>query len=153
MPPDADDDGPTNDALLEALADVDDDATGPARGRMYTALLDAELIVPISDGERALREEGGDVDLDVPILTAADGRTALLVFSDEEALDRFEPEGVPYVVIGGRTLFRLLAAAPPDLLVLNPAGPIGLELEDGEIATLGRGQVPPADGEPRSEGG
>lgn len=137
------DDGPTNDALLEALADVDDEATGPARGRMYTALLDAQLIVPVTDDEQAIREDEGDLDLDIPILTSADGRSVLSVFSDEEALTRFEPDGTPYVAIEGRTLFRLLAADPPDLILLNAAGPIGLELEEREIAALARGQVPP----------
>lgn len=140
----SEDDGPTNDALLEALAEVDDDAIGPARGRMYAALLDARLIVPVAGDEPAIREDGGDLDLDIPILTAADGRSALPVFSDEEALTRFEPDGTPFVVIEGRTLFRLLAADAPDLVLLNAAGPIGLELEEREIAALGRGQVPPA---------
>lgn len=137
-----DDDGPTNDELLAALADVDDEATGPARERMYEALLDADLIVPVTGEDDAIREADGEVDLDVPILTAADGRTALSVFSDEEALTRFEPDGTPYVAVGGRTLFRLLAGEPPDLVLLNPAGPIGLELERDEIAALGRGEVP-----------
>lgn len=137
------DDGPANDALLEALAEVDDEATGPARARMYTALLDARLLVPVTDDEHAIREDEGDLDLDVPILTAEDGRSALPVFSDEEALTRFEPDGTPYVVIEGRTLFRLLAAEPPDLVLLNAAGPIGLELEEHEIGALARGQVPP----------
>lgn len=140
----SDDDGPTNDELLAALAEVDDEATGPARGRMYEALLDADLIVPVTGEADAIREADGDVDLDVPILTAADGRTALSVFSDEEALTRFEPDGMPYVAVGGRALFRLLAGEPPDLVLLNPAGPIGLELERDEIAALGRGRVPTA---------
>lgn len=138
-----DDDGPTNDELLEALVAVDEDATSDARSRMFTALLDATLVVPVTNAGEAVRAGAQDLDLDVPVLTTADGRTALPVFTDEDALSRFDDEDTAYVGIVARTLFRMLAAEPPDLLVLNPAGPVGLELERDELAVLAEGRVPP----------
>lgn len=138
-----DDDGPTNDELLTALGEVDEGASPEARGRMFTALLDATLVVPVTDAGEADPGGAADLDLDVPILTTADGRSALPVFTDEDALSRFDDEDTPYVGIEGRTLFRMLAAEPPDLVVVNPAGPIGLELVAEELAVLAEGRVPP----------
>lgn len=139
-----DDDGPTNDELLEALVAVDEDATSDARNRMFTALLDATLVVPVTNAGEAVRAGAQDLDLDVPILTTADGRTALPVFTDEDALSRFDDEDTAYVGIEARTLFRMLAGEPPDLLILNPAGPVGLEVERDELAVLAEGRVPPS---------
>jgi hypothetical protein len=80
------------------------------------------------------------------VLTNPQGQTALPVFTDEEAVRLWQPEGAPYVAFHAPDLFQLALQNNADALVVNVAGPTGGEITRHELSVLAQGTLPDADG-------
>jgi SseB protein N-terminal domain len=83
------------------------------------AMLAVRLLVPIV----AVGEESDAVEMAVPRIVNAEGRTALPVFSSYEALRAWRPQGRPVPMPGEQAVAAALAEGY-DALVLDIAGPI-----------------------------
>lgn len=139
----------SNPALLEALGRVAQHDDPAKRRRVYEELLKARLLVltPHGGGELSLSEGGTPKELAVELFTlqAEDGRSGLPVFTDEDALGRWNPpEGLVSLLLDGPTVFQLAQQSAIDAVVINPGGPAGGEVEAPELEALARGQVPEA---------
>lgn len=105
-----------------------------SRRRDPDDLLRTELLVPIPDtgalevGRRVL-EEAEDVTF--VIVEDPEGRLVLPAFTSERELQRWKPQGGPYIGLEGRVLIEFLAASECDRIVIDGAGaePIGMTRE------------------------
>lgn len=137
----------SNRELLEALSQVALDDDPVKRRRVYAELLKARLLVltPQGEGELAVSETGTPKELAVELFTlqAEDGRGGLPVFTDEDALRRWDPpEGLVSLLLDGPTVCQLALQSAIDAVVINPGGPAGGELGPPELEALARGEVP-----------
>lgn len=137
----------SNPALLEALGQVALDDDPAKRRRVYEELLKSRLLVltPQGGGELSHTEAGTPKELAVELFTleSEDGRSGLPVFTDEDALERWNPpEGLVSLLLDGPTVFQLACQSEIDAVVINPGGPAGGEVGPPELEELARGQVP-----------
>ena len=71
-----------------------------------------------------------DAPLTILTTSTPDGRTALLAFTDLEALQAHAPD-LPYVAMGSRDVLEVVIDQGYDALIVNAAGPwAGLPRED-----------------------
>jgi hypothetical protein len=141
---------PTNPELIDAMAGVAHNDNGQTRRALYEALVNSTLLVPTAaqgedpqPGWHSLEE---DTQLQFIVLTNPQGQTALPVFTDEEALRLWQPEGAPYVAFHAHDLFALALQNNADALVVNVAGPTGGEITRHELSVLAQGTLPDPDG-------
>jgi len=72
------------------------------------------------------------------------GELALLAFTDTESLMAWKQAGTHYLALPAASLFRLAQQHGVAVVALNPAGPVGGQVQRHEIEMLARG-VSPAD--------
>lgn len=113
-PADPGDVGDADAGLVAALATDDAAAIGPA-------LLAARLLVPVV-ALPAEERAGGEAEMAVPALVAADGRRALPVFTSYDALRAWQPDARPVPMPGNRVLAGAVAEGYAGV-VLDVAGP------------------------------
>ena len=131
-----DDDGSADPALATALR-AHDDGSVPWP-QVVAALTDARLLVPVvavlgevETGADGLARDKSS-DMAAVLLTGADGRLALLAFSDSAALQRWDPQARPVPVaahLAAATAVQEGAAA----LVVDVAGPHPFVLADDDL--------------------
>lgn len=151
-----DDDGSADAALATTLEKYDEgSAPYPA---VIAALAPARLIVPViallgETGEGAVGADGTALvtdkssDMAAVLLTGADGRLALLAFTDLDALARWDPQARPVPVaahLAAATAVQEGAAA----VVIDVAGPHAFALADDDLHRVASGwtTVPLDDG-------
>lgn len=140
-----DDDGSADPALGAALAAH---ASGRASyAEALAALPAARLLVPVVAvlGEVEIGEDGlardKSSDMAAVLLTGADGRLALLAFTDLAALTAWDPQARPVPVaapLAAATAVQEGAAA----LVLDVAGPHRLVVADDDLQRIAAGWRP-----------
>lgn len=139
----AGDDGSVPAAVAAALAAYGDDPAG-ARVPALAAVQDARVLVPVvavlgemEHGDDGLAREKSS-DMAAVLMTGADGRTALLAFTGQEPLQRWDPDARP-VPVSARTAARSAVQEGAAALVLDIAGPVPLAVEGGELEHLAAG--------------
>lgn len=127
---------PRNDELVDALRSLEADRSAESGRRVHEALRTGTVLIPVrgdvAPGDAATPES----QVEMLLLRDDAGRKALPVFTDEEALRTWMPEGVTFVAVAGPALTAVLRETPPDMLLINPAGPIGGELGPEQMALL-----------------
>lgn len=141
--PFADDDGSAPPALAAAL-DRAASGTAAALGDVVRALASARVLVPVLAQAEVVEEvEGLAVDREtstgVVAISAPDGRQVLPVFSSIGTLAAWRPEARPVPVMGRQAA----ASAVTDgweLLVVDPAGPVTVQVPRTAVWALARGE-------------
>src|SRR3954471_4055597 len=119
-----DDDGAADPRLLAALS-ADDAA------QISVTMLSVRLLVPVV----ALPVDGGDAEMAVPALVAADGRRALPVFSSYDALRAWRADARPVPMPGARVVAGAVAEHY-DGVVLDVAGPVPHTISGADLHAL-----------------
>ncbi|WP_028471568.1 SseB family protein [Nocardioides alkalitolerans] len=138
----ADDDGAAAPEVTAALASYD---AGTADHLATLAVVaDSRLLVPVvavlgevEHDERGLAHDKSS-DMATVLMTGRDGRTALLAFTGDESLRRWNPEARPVPVRGdlaARSALQDGAAA----LVVDIAGPVRFVVAGDDLDALARG--------------
>ncbi|GAB3864753.1 hypothetical protein GCM10028801_34270 [Nocardioides maradonensis] len=140
-----DDTGAADPALTAALQAY---AAGPAAyPEVLAALVEARLLVPVVAvlGEVEVGDDGlardKTSDMAAVLLTGADGRMALIAFTDTASLTAWNPEARPVPVaapLAAATAVQEGAAA----LVVDVAGPVQLALEGDDLHRIAAGWRP-----------
>jgi hypothetical protein len=140
-----DDDGSADAALATALQQYDAGAAPyPA---VLAALVDARLLVPVVAmlGEVEVGDDGlardKSSDMAAVLLTGADGRLALLAFTDLTALGRWNPEARP-VPVAAHLAAATAVQEGADALVLDVAGPRTFVLGGDDLQRVAAGWRP-----------
>jgi hypothetical protein len=127
---------PENPSLIAAMRKVAKGFDEAIRRAMYTELLNATLLVPISSNRDEHAEiESTFVDFETHTPT---GRPTLGAFTDWDSLRLWEPRGHAYRPIHGSVLFELAMERNPVSMRINPNGDIGGELYAHEVEMLVR---------------
>lgn len=136
------DDGSAAPALAEALERYRDDDS--VFGEVVQHLATSRLLVPVVAvvGEVEYDEKGlahdKSSDMATVLLTGADGRQALLAFTSNESLTRWNPEARPVPVpapVAAQSAVQEKAAA----LVVDLAGPVTFVLEGDDLGAFAAG--------------
>ncbi|GAA3676555.1 hypothetical protein GCM10022237_39980 [Nocardioides ginsengisoli] len=142
-----DDDGSADRALATALAADAGDATGASYPVVLAALATARLLVPVVAvlGEVEVGDDGlardKTSDMAAVLLTGADGRMALLAFTDLTTLAAWDPQARPVPVaahLAAATAVQEGAAA----LVVDVAGPHPFVVEGDDLVRIASGWRP-----------
>ncbi len=139
----AGDDGSADPGLAAALAAYDDD---PATRRAATlaVLQHARLLVPVLAvlGEVEVDEQGlardKTSDMATVLMQGKDGRMALLAFTGDPALRRWNPEGRP-VPVTAHDAARAARQDGADALLVDVAGPVLFVVEGEDLDALADG--------------
>ncbi|HLT38691.1 MAG TPA: SseB family protein, partial [Enhygromyxa sp.] len=123
---------PENPALIAAMRRVAKGWDQAIRRAMYTEMLNATFLVPITEGDA----EGSDAFVDLETHTS--GRPTLGAFTDWASLRLWEPRGCAYWPIHGSSLFEMAMDRKPVTMRINPDGDIGGELYAHEVEMLVR---------------
>jgi SseB protein N-terminal domain/SseB protein C-terminal domain len=121
------------------------DDTPENREELYKALLDADLLVPLPEEP----EGDGVVEADaieVVLLSGEDG-PVLPVFTTEERLLEWRPEGCGYATIGEGAIFEMAAGSDIQVVLVNHDSANTGWLVRREIEALARGRLPSEHGE------
>ena len=121
-----DDDGAADPRLLAALS-ADDAA------QISVVMMSVRLLVPVV----ALPVEGGDAEMAVPALVAADGRRALPVFSSYDALRAWRADARPVPMPGARVVAGAVAEHY-DGVVLDVAGPAPHTVSGADLQAMAK---------------
>jgi SseB protein N-terminal domain len=137
-------------AAVEALLETDTTST---RTRLYQALLEATLLVPLSgrasgDLQGRWHWLAGEPLIELAVTQEPGGRVTVPVFTTTEAAERWIGRGEPpadlaaFVLLTGRQTFALAARAGITGVVIDPIGPVAGELTMTELAALAAGRLP-----------
>ena len=148
--PHAGDSGQCDPGLARALKGLGGAAGNPAPSvdavsAVLSALADARVLIPLvaEAGQRGVTDSGAIVEksqeLAVVHVEAPDGRAVSPIFSDVEALSRWNPEARPIPVAAQQAA---VAAAKDGLalMVLDPGSDASLTLRRGAIRALATGE-------------
>jgi len=135
-----DDDGSADPRLGTALATYEQSRELPA---VLQALPGVRLLVPVvavrGDDMAPAPGDKGD-DMAAVLLTGADGRTALLAFSDLRSLLAWKADARPVPVLTQ----QVAAAAKAEgatAIVLDVAGPVAVVVEESDLLHLAAGDT------------
>lgn len=139
-PPAASGASPELAAAIRGICELD---TPETRTRLYTALLDAVLFVPVDDpaAPAALELDQGER---IPLYDLKPGFMAMVVFTGEQAFLEGPHRAASAVKILGRDLFLLASHFNVQSIGINPGGAGGW-LTETEIRRLAEGIVPVVD--------
>jgi len=141
----AGDDGSTDPEVAAALAayDADPDARHAAA---LAVLQHARLLVPVVAvlGEVEHDEQGlahdKSADMASVLMRGRDGRTALLAFTGQEALRRWDPSARP-VPVPARLAAEAALQDGAEAVVVDVAGPVLLVVESDDLRELAAGHT------------
>ena len=108
------------------------------RFALYTALLNARLLVPLLPGHEAIDELPTTESLarGPDVAQASSGQPTFVVFCDDVDLVRWRPGGGPRTHVLGTLLFPLLAESGCTSLHINPKSRVGGMLYGHEVTTI-----------------
>jgi hypothetical protein len=134
---------------IEAVGADDNAAT---REELYGALLAGELSIPLPEPLPEGEWLAEDLDtLEVVLVGSAD-EPVLPVFTSEEQLLEWRPEGGGYATLESRVVFQMAAENGFAAVAVNPGSPHHGYLLPAEIEVLARGRLPGDGGESMPEG-
>ena len=107
---------PQNETLAQALADVSNSDDPQTRHRLFAAVAESTLLVPVAADAPGGRRV-------IPTLQDEQGALLLPAFTDEAALLRWAPSGSRWAAIPAPELFSIASSGGFEGLAINPAGP------------------------------
>jgi hypothetical protein len=123
--------------LASALNGLATDTSSEAQTRLYAALAQARLEVGVDAGALLVER-------------LADGRPAVLAFSGAAARRRFA-DALDVVEIGAQEAFAGILAGGVEAIVIDPGGPVRVELGSWELRRLAAGELPDPDAPPERD--
>lgn len=139
-----------NITLLRAIQNVASADSPQNRARLYHALLDCVLFIPVREIPESLEPatvSGDGLDISLLQLVDSQQKPVTPAFTDEEALRNWDPN-TPFLGIKSRAFFRMVKATDISAIVMNPFDPIRKTLRPGgritrfEFEALAEGMVP-----------
>ncbi|WP_258805487.1 SseB family protein [Pseudarthrobacter sp. NS4] len=122
-----DDDGTADARYIAAVAALREGTAGEAAviGSLATARVFIPIVAQLAEEGESAHGLHSDKQADMALVTlkAADGRTALPVFTSAEALSRWHPEARPVAVYAARAALSAVAEGA-ELLVLDPGADV-----------------------------
>jgi hypothetical protein len=139
--------------LEQAIDAIGLDDNSSTRDELYAALLAAKLSLPLAEPPPSEGEWLSD-DLDtLEILsTGSEEEPVLPVFTTEERLLKWRPEGGGMASMESRLVFEMAANHGFAAVAVNPGSPSQGRLVPAEIEVLARGRIPQEGGEAMPEG-
>jgi len=142
--PFADDDGSAPPALAAALAKVAAEGAAAGLGEVVRALDAERVLVPVLSQAEVVEElDGLEVDREastgVVAVASPDGRQVLPVFSSVAAMAAWNPEARP-VPVPGRQAAGSAVTEGWELLVVDPGGPVAVQVPRTAVWALARGE-------------
>jgi len=138
--------------LERAIEAVGSDDNAATRQELYSALLAGELSIPLPEPLPEGEWQSDQLEaLEVVLLGSEDG-PVLPVFTSEEQLLEWRPEGGGYATLESRAVFQMAAEHEVAAVAVNPGSPSQGYLVAGEIEVLARGRLPGDGGESMPEG-
>jgi hypothetical protein len=140
----ADDDGGVDPVVAAALAAYDEEPEADRHNAALAALQDARVLVPVVAvaGEVEYDDHGlahdKTSDMAAVLMTGRDGRTALLAFTGNAGLARWNPEARP-VPVPMRQAAQAALQDEASALLVDVAGPVMFVVEGEELAALAAG--------------
>ena len=144
---------PTNPELLTAMEAIAQQDSPDNRRSLYDALINSQLLVPITKplhnpARTGLQQVIGTTDVEFIVVTNQQTQTALLAFTDEQAVKAWKPENSNYIASNAPDLFQMALEMNVAAIVLNVAGPTARgELMRWEIQSLAAGVIPAGTGQ------
>ena len=138
----------TSSALEQVLEKMGTDNSSKLRERFYRALLDSKLFLA-TPGENA-----EDVPVSCPITNekedgigfiatnGPDGKPAMIVFSGRQGFEAWQQVGCECVEMPAGEIFKLAVNNQINSVVINPRGPFGGFITQGELRALAEGAIP-----------
>jgi hypothetical protein len=123
--------------LASALSDLATDTSSEAQARLYAALTQARLEVGVDAGALLVER-------------LADGRPAVLAFSGAAARRRFA-DPLEVVEVDAQEAFAGILAGGVEAIVIDPGGPVRVELGSWELRRLAAGELPDPDAPPERD--
>jgi hypothetical protein len=105
-------------ATVDASNSGDPNAWEPVIDMLYRAT----IILPFSDGDEAVEEES------VPVVANEEGEHLLPVFTDENELDSWRPDGGRYTLLETAEVLKVAVEQGFTGVVVNPSGETPIEL-------------------------
>lgn len=139
--------------LAAALSALVAAPSAQARENVWSCLLEGELVCALA---RPVQARGPATDQTAPVEPAVDflsapnseGTPSLLAFTDVDALRRFGLSDT-FAIASAVELIAFAAAKGIASLALNAAGPVGVTLEEWELAALAERRLPTTEDEAR----
>jgi hypothetical protein len=135
-----DDDGGLDAELAELLPRYDADPDG-LHGELLAQLPGKRLLVPVvavlgevAHDERGLKRDKTS-DMAAVLMTGRDGRKALLAFTCQEAMARWDPEARP-VPVPAQVAAQSAMQDEAEALVVDIAGPVLFAVEGADLRLL-----------------
>jgi hypothetical protein len=116
--------------LVAATVDASNSADPNAWEPIIDMLYRATIILPFSDGDdEAVEEES------VPVVANEEGEHLLPVFTDENELDSWRPDGGRYTLLETAEVLKVAVAQGFTGVVVNPSGETPIELGAENLQT------------------
>ncbi len=135
---------PRNDGLVRAIAEVARADTASARGIFYQVLLGSRLLA-VRQGdapEKALEVVTGEAEpFGFSMAPGPQGKPAVAVYTDIDALVKARPDARGYVAFEARPLFEAISNVEGGVVINFGSGPFAHVLQQ-DVRTLSRGEVP-----------
>lgn len=142
-----------NPALLQAMHNVALQDNTDTRKQLYSALLEATLIIPIPEVPAGLKPGANisddKVQLQMAVLQDKGHRKVTPVFTDVEALRTWDPN-TPYAGFKAQEFFKIVVGTDVQDIIVNPFDPIrkmvrpGGRITRAEFDVLATGVMPSA---------
>jgi len=133
----------SNSAVVEAMNSVGTQDTPDARSLLYRLILETRLLAlspAATDGPSEWTAKAGDT---LALKTLREGNEVILpLFTDEEAILRWNSLGSPYVALSSRAIFEMADANGTARIDLNPGSSTRGSITRHEIQALARGRIP-----------
>lgn len=139
---------PTNPELLKAMETIATQDSPENRRALYDAILNSQLLVPVAKplgnpNRTGLQPVIGTTDVEFIVVTNKHDQTALIAFTDEQAVKAWKPADSYYIASNAPDLLQMSLEMNVAAIVLNVAGPTARgELMRWEIQSLAAGVIP-----------
>ncbi|WP_186645868.1 SseB family protein [Fluviispira vulneris] len=132
--------------LENAMVENARNDTPETRAKVYQELLFSDLLLSLADPNpnetQEQTSEDGKPEVNVAILSNAQGIQFAAAFTSAAAARRWRAEGGQYVSIRGQDVFKLLEPSPAEVIVVNPGSAPFVVLNKVDYRQLAMGIVP-----------
>ena len=134
-----------NHDLVKAIRDMTLNNVPYNRQKVYRSFLKGSFIIPTPPHpdvkEPRLVYVTEEKKIDVIAGKNSEGEPVLFVFTDMESLYAWKPGGCGYIVMDAPGILGFTIDSKFSMIVINPAGPTGMELTRNEINMLREGTI------------
>ena len=133
-----------NNKLLNALSNFLICDNYSTTRQLSSTLRDGVLLLPTAESfmaieQKVLANQYGKVHADLIITTDSSGSTIMCAFTDGDALVKWLSGPCTYVVVKASNIFAFAVKNSISKITINISGPVGLILNQQEIACLAHG--------------